>query len=167
MAKADNNFNIRRRLGDFIFCQRNGKTYVKSYSGGFTKAATQNHPNIKLGQERFAQVSKYVKNLKQKLQPYLWRQKDGTFHNQLMALFLQIAKNEPEKTFNELVHDLESYSTLTNKLLNKNSKIDLSVLVYDAKRNKLNLGTIPYELAVKYTGFFFRGSNGMVWCRRF
>lgn len=77
-----------------------------------------------------------------------------------MALFLQIAKNEPEKTFNELVHDLESYSTLTNKLLNKNSKIDLSVLVYDAKRNKLNLGTIPYELAVKYTGFFLEVATG-------
>ena len=75
MAKADNIFNIRGRLGDFIFCQRNGKTYVKRYSGGFTKAATQNHPNIKVGQERFAQVSRYVKSLKQELQPYLMRQK--------------------------------------------------------------------------------------------
>ncbi len=99
MAKSDNIFNIRGRLGDLIFCQRNGKTYVKRYSGGFTKASTQNHPNIKVGQERFAQVSRYVKSLKQQLQPYLWRQKDGTFHNQLMAIFLQMAKNEPEKNF--------------------------------------------------------------------
>jgi len=160
MAKADNIFNIRGRLGDFIFCQRNGKTYVKRYSGGFTKAATQNHPNIKVGQERFAQVSKYVKRLKQQLQPYLWRQKDGTFHNQLMAIFLQLAKNETEKTFNELVKDLESYSTLANKSLNKNSKIDPSALVYDAKTNQLNLGTIPYELAVKYKGMFLEVATG-------
>lgn len=160
MAKSDNIFNIRGRLGDLIFCQRNGKTYVKRYSGGFTKAATQNHPNIKVGQERFAQVSKYVKRLKQQLQPYLWRQKDGTFHNQLMALFLQLAKNEPEKTFNELVQDLKVYSILINKSLNKNSKIDPSTLVLDANANKLNLGTIPYELAVKYKGMYLEVATG-------
>lgn len=160
MAKADNIFNIRGRLGDFIFCQRNGKTYVKRYSGGFTKAATQNHPNIKVGQERFAQVSKYVKSLKQELQPYLWRQKDGTFHNQLMALFLQIAKNEPVKTFSELVKDLESYSSLTNKSLNKNSKIDPSAIFYDATTNKLNLGIIPHELAVKYKDMYLEVATG-------
>ena len=160
MAKADNIFNMRGRLGDFIFCQRNGKTYVKRYSGGFTKAATQNHPNIKTGQERFAQVSHYVKRLKQELQPYLWRQKDGTFHNQLMATFLQLAKNEPEKAFSEIVRDLESYSTLTNKSLNKNSKIDPSGLLYDATTNKLNLGIIPYELAVKYSGMFLEVATG-------
>ena len=160
MAKADNIFNIRGRLGDFIFCQRNGKTYVKRYSGGFTKTATQNHPNIKVGQERFAQVSRYVKSLKQQLQPYLWRQKDGTFHNQLMATFLQLAKDEPEKTFNELVQDLNSYGSLTNKSLNKNSKIDPSNLVYDAKSNKLNLGTIPCELAVKYKGMYLAVASG-------
>ena len=160
MAKADNIFNIRGRLGDFIFCQRNGKTYVKRYSGGFTKAATQNHPNIKTGQERFAQVSKYVKSLKQQLQPYLWRQKDGSFHNQLMATFLQIAKNEQEKSFNELVQEFDSYSTLTNKSLNKNSKINPSPLVYDASTNKLNLGIIPYELEVKYRGMFLEVATG-------
>ena len=160
MAKADNIFNIRGRLGDFIFCQRNGKTYVKRYSGGFTKATTQNHPNIKVGQERFAQASKYVKSLKQQLQPYLWRQKDGTFHNQLMATFLQLAKNEPEKAFNELVQELGSYSTLTNKSVNKNSKIDPSALLYYAKSNKLNLGTILYELAIKYKGMFLEVATG-------
>lgn len=160
MAKSDNIFNIRGRLGDLIFCQRNGKTYVKRYSGGFTKAATQNHPNIKVGQERFAQVSKYVKRLKQQLQPYLWRQKDGTFHNQLMALFLQLAKNEPEKTFNELVKELDSYSTLTNKSLNKNSKIDPSALFYNVSSNKLALGKISYELAVKYKGMYLEVATG-------
>ena len=160
MAKAENFFNIRGRLGDFIFCQRNGKTYVKRYSGGFTKAATQNHPNIKVGQERFAQVSRYVKSLKQQLQPYLWRQKDGTFHNQLMGTFLQIAKNEPEKAFNELVHELDSYSSLSNKSLNKNSKIDPSAIFYDAKTNKLTLGIIPHELAVKYKGLFLEVATG-------
>ena len=40
MAKTDNIFNKRRRLGDFIFCQRNDKKYVKRNSGRFTKAAT-------------------------------------------------------------------------------------------------------------------------------
>jgi len=160
MAKADNIFNIWGRLGDFIFCQRNGKTYVKRYSGGFTKAATQNHPNIKVGQERFAEVSRYVKSLKQELQPYLWRQKDGTYHNQLMATFLQMTKNQPEKTFNELLQDLDSYSNLTNKSLNKNSEIDPSGLLYDAKTNQLNLGSLPYELAVKYKGQFLEVATG-------
>lgn len=160
MAKADNIFNIRGRLGDFIFCKRNGKTYVKRYSGGFTKVATQNHPNIKASQGRFALVSHYVKNLKQQVQPYLWRQKDGSFHNQLMATFLQLAKNKPEKAFNELVHDLSSYSTLTNKSLNKNSKIEPKGLLYDAKTNKLNLGIIPYKLAVKYKGLFLEVATG-------
>jgi|SRR5690606_11191430 len=160
MAKSDNIFNIRGRLGDFIFCQRNGKTYVKRYSGGFTKAATQNHPNIKVGQERFAQVSRYVKSLKQELQPYLWRQKNGTFHNQLMAIFLQMAKKEPGKTFNELMQELDSYSTLTNKSLNKNSKINPSALQYDANTNKLNLGIIPHELALKYKGLFLEVATG-------
>lgn len=160
MAKADNIFNIRGRLGDFIFCKRNGKTYVKRYSGGFTKAATQNHPNIKASQGRFALVSHYVKNLKQQVQPYLWRQKDGSFHNQLMATFLQLAKDEPEKAFNELIQDLDSYTILSNKSLNKNSKIEPKGLLYDAKTNKLNLGIIPYELAVKYKGLFLEVATG-------
>jgi len=94
------------------------------------------------------------------LQPYLWRQKDGTFHNQLMATFLQIAKNEPEKAFNELVQELEAYSRLANKSLNKNSKIDPSALLYDASTNKLNLGTIPHELALKYKGLFLEVATG-------
>ena len=29
MAKSDNEFNIRGKLGDLIFFQRNGKTFVK------------------------------------------------------------------------------------------------------------------------------------------
>ena len=160
MAKADNIFNIRGRLGDFIFCQRNGKTYVKRYSDGFTKAATQNHPNIKATQGRFALVSQYVKSLKQQLQPYLWRQKDGAFHNQLMATFLQLAKNKPEKAFNEVVQDLDNYSTLANKSLNKNSKIDPGALLYDATTNKLNLGIIPHELTIKYKGLFLEVATG-------
>ena len=160
MAKSENIFNIRGRLGDMIFCKRDGKTYVKRYSGGFTKAATQNHPNIKATQGRFALVSQYVKNLKQQIQPYMWRQKDGSFHNQLMATFLQMAKSKPEKTFNELVQDLDSYSNLTNKSLNKNSKIDSNTLVYDASVNKLNLGIIPHELAIKCKGLFLEVATG-------
>ena len=160
MAKSENIFNIRGRLGDMIFCKRDGKTYVKRYSGGFTKAATQNHPNIKATQGRFALVSQYVKNLKQQIQPYMWRQKDGSFHNQLMATFLQMAKSKPEKTFNELVQDLDSYSNLTNKSLNKNSKIDSNTLEYDASVNKLNLGIIPHELAIKCKGLFLEVATG-------
>lgn len=160
MAKSDNIFNIRGRLGDMIFCKRDGKTYVKRYSGGFTKASTQNHPNIKSTQGRFALVSQYVKSLKQQLQPYLWRQKDGSFHNQLMATFLQLAKNKPEKAFNEVVQDLDNYSTLANKSLNKNSKIDPGALLYDATTNKLNLGIIPHELTIKYKGMFLEVATG-------
>lgn len=160
MAKADNIFNIRGRLGEIIFCKRDGKIYVKRYSGGFTKAATQNHPNIKATQGRFALVSQYVKSLKQQLHPYLWRQKDGSFHNQLMGTFLQLAKSEPDKTFSDLVKDMQSYNTLTNKSLNKNSKINPSNLVYNATTNKLNLGIIPYELEVKYKGMFLEVATG-------
>src|SRR5690606_28850792 len=67
---------------------------------------------------------------------------------------------EPEKTFNELVQDLDSYSILTNKSLNKNSKIDPSALFYDAATNQLNLGIIPYELAVKYKDLFLEVATG-------
>lgn len=160
MAKSDTIFNIRGRLGDLIFCKRDGTSYVKRYSGGFTLATTQNHPNIKATQGRFASVSRYVKSLKQELQPYLWRQKDGTFHNQLMAIFLQMAKSENGRSFNELIKELDSYSTLTIKSLNKNSKINPNSLVYDANTNKLNLGSIPHERAVKYKGMYLEVAAG-------
>ena len=77
-----------------------------------------------------------------------------------MATFLQLAKKEPVKTFNELVQDLDSYSILTNKSLNKNSKIDPGGLLYDATTNKLNLGSLPHELDVKYKGLFLEVATG-------
>src|SRR5690554_3234629 len=139
MAKSDNIFNISGRIGDFIFYQRDGKTYVKRYSGGFTKETTQNHPKVKAAQQRFGQVSKFVKSFKQGLLPYLWRQKDGTFHNQLMAIFSQISKNDPERSFEEILQSQTSYKGLKNKSLNKNTKINPDHLRYDPETNQLSI----------------------------
>lgn len=75
MVKSDNIFSIRARGGNLIFCQRNGKTYVKRYSGGFALATTQKPPQYK--SESRTVCVRDVKNLKHELLPYLWRKKDG------------------------------------------------------------------------------------------
>lgn len=160
MAKSDNFFNIRGRMGDLIFCIRDGKTYVKRYSGGFTKKEIQNNPNVKASQERFAQVSRYVKSFKQGLLPYLWRQKDGSFHNQLMAHFSQMSKSNPEKSFEEILREKANYQSLKNKSLNKNSKINPYSLSYDPISNTLSLGNLLYELSGKYPGMFLEVAMG-------
>ena len=38
--------------------------------------------------------------------------------------------------------------------------MDPSTLQYDANTNKLNLGSLPYELAVKYNGLFLEVATG-------
>lgn len=160
MAKSDNFFNITGRLGDFIFYNRGGKTYVKRYSGGFTKKETQEHPKVRVAQERFGEVARFVKSFKQGLAPYLWRQKDGSFHNQLMALFSQMSKTAPEKFFRELLQTPESYQSLKNKSLNKNSKIKSDYLTFDSKTNTLTIGMVLYELSQKYKGMFLEVATG-------
>src|SRR5690606_11250320 len=161
MATSDNFFNIRGKVGDLIFCIRNGKTYIKRYSGGFTKKNTQNHPKVKASQQRLGQISSYVKSFKQALKPYLWRQKDGTFHNQLMSLFSHIPNSNPEKSFEEILQTPLSYLRLKNKPLNKNTRIHTYSLAYDPASNLLKVNrNLLYELSEKYTGYFLEVATG-------
>jgi len=161
MAKSDNFFNIRGKVGELIFCIRNGKTYVKQYSGGFTKKDTQNHPRVKASQQKLAQVSSFVKSMKQALLPYLSRQKDGTFHNQLISTFSHIRNSNPEKSFQEVLSSPISYSGLKNKPLNKNSRINTYNLIYDSKTNLIYIKEMMlYQLAEKYKGFFLEVATG-------
>jgi PHP family Zn ribbon phosphoesterase len=71
MATSDNFFNIRGKVGELIFCIRNGKTYIKQYSGGFTKKHTQNHPRVKAPQQRLATISSLVKKLQARNARYI------------------------------------------------------------------------------------------------
>lgn len=161
MAKSDNFFNIRGKIGELIFYVRNGKTYVKQYSGGFTKKETQNHPRVKAAQQRLGQISSFVKSFKQALTPYLWRQKDGTFHNQLISVFSHIRNSNPEKSFQEVLSSPISYLTLKNKPLNKNSKITTHNLRYDPNTNLLQINVnLMHELSEKYKGFFLEVATG-------
>lgn len=161
MAKSDNFFNIRGKIGELIFYVRNGKTYVKQYSGGFIKKETQNHPRVKAAQQRLGQISSFVKSFKQALTPYLWRQKDGTFHNQLISVFSHIRNSNPEKSFQEVLSSPISYLTLKNKPLNKNSKITTHNLRYDPNTNLLQINVnLMHELSEKYKGFFLEVATG-------
>jgi hypothetical protein len=160
MAKTDNFFNISGKMGEMIFYIRNGKTFVKPYSGGFTKKETQNHPKVRVAQERFAKLAHFVKSFKQGLLPYLWRQKDGSFHNQLMAIFSQISKLNPEQSFEKILEVKANYQSLKNKSLNKNSKIDPITLAYNPENNTLSLGYLPYQLSEKHKGMFLEIAMG-------
>lgn len=64
-------FNLKEKVGKVIFCERNGKTYVKTYSGGFVNGNSNQHPNTKAVQNRFKEVSKFTKELKAALTPII------------------------------------------------------------------------------------------------
>lgn len=160
MAKTDNFFNIRGRMGQLIFYVRNGNTFIKPYSGGFTRKEAQNHPNVRQYQERFAQIARFVKSFKQGLYPYLWRQKDSSFHNQLMATFSQLSKRNPEVLFEEVVRSEANYEGLKRKPLNKNSKLPTHSLDYDTGANTLNIGHLPYLFPDKYKGNYLEVAMG-------
>ncbi len=161
MAKSNNFFKLRGRFGDLIFCIRDGKTYVKQYSGGFTKESMQNHPKVKASQQRLSEVSVFVKGFKQALIPYLWRQKDGTFHNQLMSVFLQLRNDVPDKSFQKILQSESTYKALKNKSLNKNSKIYTQYISYDSTANLLQINVaLLRELSKKYKDFFLEVTIG-------
>ena len=160
MAKSDNFFNITGKLGELIFCNRNGKTYVKQYSGGFTNKKTQNNPKVKDAQERFATVSRFIKSFKQELFPYLWRQKDGTFHNQLMTTFFNTFNKDPELSFNQTIQIESFYKGLKQKPLNNKSKIQLHSLTYNPTTNTLDLGNLPFLLVNQYNAMVLEVTMG-------
>src|SRR5690606_30129377 len=112
----------------------------KPYSGGFTKKETQNHPKVKVAQERFAKLAHFVKSFKQGLLPYLWRQKDGSFHNQLMAIFSQISKLNPEQSFEETLEIKANYQSGSNHSVIRKSAIAAIRCAYNPVNDTLGLG---------------------------
>ena len=154
MAEVKGIFLIQGRLGDFVYYHRNGKSYVRTYGGGFTRVSTQNHPQVKMGQERLSQVSPFVKSLKLALHPYLKRQKVGSFHNQLMSIFMKMSLDHPEFTFRELSQELSNYHFLMGKSLNKHSLIQIEKLFYDAITRHLHLEELLAELIRSYRGLY-------------
>ena len=154
MAEVKGIFLIQGRLGDLVYYQRNGKSYVRTYGGGFTRVSTQNHPQVKAGQERLAQVSLFVKNLKVAIHPYLKRQKDGSFHNQLMSTFMKMSLDHPESSFRDLSQELFNYHFLMGKSLNKHSLIRIEKLLYDPISRHLHLEELLAELVRSYRGLY-------------
>lgn len=139
MAKTDNFFNLQGKIGDLIFCNRNGKTYVKIYSGGFTNGKSHQHPNTQRAQQEFKEVSTFVKNLKTTLMPVLWKQKDGTFYNQLVSLFSSIKKKTRQKELYQALIDEKQLQLLRNKPLNKNCKLRVHNCYYDSNMQQLTI----------------------------
>lgn len=161
MAKSNNFFNIRGKIGDLVFYVRNGKTYVKPYSGDKTKASMQHNPRIKAAQQSFGEISSFVKSFKQALTPYLWRQKDGSFHNQLMSMFSQIRSSSLDTPFQEILQSELFYLRLKNKSLNKNARIKTCYFTYVPATQELQInGGLLYELSHKYAGFFLEVATG-------
>lgn len=154
MAKSDNFFNIRGKLGDLIFCERNGKTYVKRYSGGFTHQGIHDNPNIKRAQNRFAQVATFVKDFKQVLIPYLWRLKEGSLHNHLVSVFSQLTRQDPNSSLCKVLQNLETFRSLEKRSLNPKSKIGCGFLQYNPRTRDLYLDHLLLDLSIKYKGMY-------------
>ncbi|WP_314242399.1 hypothetical protein [Empedobacter tilapiae] len=137
MAKSDNLFNIRGKVGDLIFFQRNGQTFVKKNTGGFVNGKSHEHPRTKAAQQRFKEVAIFVGRFKKALNPMIWRQKDGTFHNQLMSFFSKIRKESTQENFYLTLIDAHEKGKLQHKKLNKNSKLNPFDCTYSLHENTL------------------------------
>ena len=139
MAKSDNFFNLKGKIGNLIFCERNGKTYVKIYSGGFVNGKSHQHPNTKRAQNEFKEVSTFVKNLRIALIPFIYKQKDGTFYNQLVSLFSKVRNTAPDKKLYTAFKEGYGLYILKNKALNKHSKLNGRDCYYDINTNEVHI----------------------------
>lgn len=137
MAKSDNLFNIRGKVGDLIFFQRNGKTFVKKNTGGFVNGKSHEHVNSKAVQQRFKEIATFVGSFRNIIFPLIWRQKDGTFHNQLVSFFSKIRKNSAKENLYLALLDAYQKNYLQHIALNKNSKLNPFDCSYSAHENKL------------------------------
>lgn len=141
MAQTDNFFNLKGKLGNLIFCVRNGKTYVKPYSGGFVNGNSQTHPNVKASQSRFSEVAHFIGNFKKAILPLLWRQKDGSFHNQLVSLFYNIKRHFPEDSLYNSLKRPETLKFLKQESFNKHHKLPAHTVYFDTEQNHLEIKT--------------------------
>lgn len=139
MAQTDNFFNIKGKVGNLIFCNRNGKTYVKSYSGGFVNGNSHDHPNAKASRKRFSEVSHFAANFKKAILPLLWRQADGSFHNQVVSIFSRIKKHSPQNTLFESLQQANVYAFLKQQALNKHHRLHPNTLHYLTDQKQLEI----------------------------
>ena len=153
MATSDDFLKFRGKLGDLIFFTRNGKTFVKRKAGGFVNGKSNEHPNTKAVQKNFSEVASFVKRFKDALFPMIWRQKDGTFHNQLVALFFKIKKAVPNGQLYTAFKEGYALPYLQHKSLNKNTVLNGRDCLYDQKTNTLKIdAALIYKCREKLSG---------------
>lgn len=152
MATSDDFLKFRGKLGDLIFFTRNGKTFVKRKAGGFVNGKSNEHPNTKAVQKNFSEVASFVKRFKDALFPIIWRQKDGTFHNQLVALFFKIKKASPDGQLYTAFKEGFIRRYMQYIPLNKNTVLNGRDCYYNEKTNKIQIDTaLIYKCKEKFS----------------
>lgn len=139
MAESENFFKLKGKIGDLIFFSRNGKSFVKMKTGGFVNGKSNDHPNTKAVQKSFSEVASFTKYFKEALYPMLWKQKDGSFHNQLVSLFAKIKKATPDHKLYTAFKEGYALDYLQNSSLNKNSALNAKNCYYNQETNVLGL----------------------------
>lgn len=142
LAQSDNFLNLRGKLGDFIFFKRNGKTFVKRKSGGFVNGKSNEYPNTKVAQKNFSEVASFVKRFKDVLYPIIRKQKDGTFHNQLVSLFFKIKKAASDGLLYTAFKEGHALPYLQYKSLNKNTVLNGQDCYYDCRTKSLKIDAL-------------------------
>lgn len=137
MAKLDSLFSIRGKVGDLIFFERNGQSFVKKNTGGFVNGKSHEHPNTKAAQQRFKEVATFVGRFKKAITPLIWRQKDGTFHNQLVSFFSKVRKQSDQENLYLALKQAYEERRLQQLKLNKNSKLYPLDCSYSLEKNSL------------------------------
>lgn len=146
MAQSDNLFNFRGKIGDLIFYSRNGKTFVKKNAGGFVNGKSNDHPHTKAVQKNFSEIASFVKHFKEVLLPIMSKQKDGTFHNQLVALFCKIKKMAPDQNLYMAFKEKSALQLLQRTSINKNSVLKGIDCEFNPSTNALKLN--PYLIQI-------------------
>lgn len=165
MAKTDNEFNINGKLGNLIFFQRNGKSFVKKYAGGFVNSSAQQHPNTIEVKKRFKELSMFSASFKKNILPFNWKQKDSTFHNQLVSFFSTIKKETNQSTMYSALLEAYKNGKLQHRSLNKNGKLSPFYVQYNAPTNELKIqGGLVFQHKSKFPNAYLEISIGWLVC---
>lgn len=149
MAKSDNFFELRGKIGNLIFCQRNGKTYVKRYSGGFVNGNSHNHPNAKKAQNNFKEISVAAKELRNTMIPFLLGYKESNFYNQCVAYCARLKKKHASGILKEAFENQQLLLSSVEKWINQSSKLRPDLIYWDKERNTLRFNKDGVEAVLK------------------
>lgn len=149
MAKSDNFFELKGKIGNLIFCQRNGKTYVKRYSGGFVNGDSHNHPNSKLAQKNFKEYSVLSKELRNALAPMLLEYKETNFYNQCVSYWARLKRKEPTKSIKVLFHKQQQLLSRQEQWINQTSKISPLTVSWEAENGILRMNMLEVDAILK------------------